>query len=954
MSATAEAVNLLRRRLVLQHQHSLRRRRPARILHQRRNISSPLVSSRREQPLSLSSIEGLTRVIGIREHDETIPTVTGGSSNNNIVAPTRFHSHHKPQPQQKHQQPPFRYPPNRSFHSTQWNSGRHNATGTGTDQNTNQKQRPRQIRRSFDKEAGKQLEAWNKGRQKDFLKCVRDYAQIWKDGDLSLATSTAATAASGSYAVDDASLPWHDLLQQFSHPSLADVTWEQILESEEAYAKLCTACHESLVDLGSISSRSESEEEADDAEDMTQESYMLSPLKRPVIPSQHNETDMEIIQNQRLVLAFWERIRNERTIMVEALQPVGYPPKEEDLPSEDTVNTEEPKIQLSLGKWIQSLVGAGSKDDELLPPTKKKYPLVEAHASPEFASGQYHYTRLIGRLFYRFPSQGLEAADWYRQRANQIQEVVDQATFRETEFLSQIRGTKVLSEKSLRLLVRAYCDSGTFEACRKAESVYHYHPSVGRHLLRFISYGYWQITKNTATLVEQYDKDLSNKSNLTNEELPEELKTALSEAAGATLSVVQLLMQPRLDAKNRNSLFTFGFHCLLNTPPPVLVDRYYELVEALMKRKFGRDATERLLSTTDDSSTARKFLRAKDYITLHHLILLYGRPPYRWLEQAYGGLRGGQEAESLRKAERLMEVLFDKYVVAELEDVMSQSTFDLLVQPRSRSRRRGTTRKGSLRDQHFAFAIKLVNRMVLTKPWWPTSEIWHSLFGLASDGPQVDQVLRKHELCSVITGEYALGRLTTTKYALDAWAKTSRRMAQNKASVEESYDGSPLPVERAWQLFQSLHTYSTPYFFGNDPQMVRHLYNPEDAPDHAVYLLVWQICAHCKSWETAWKVYKIAQEQRARGGLFFLSRTYAAFFRCLVHCPDEDQRRALAQQVFDEALENDQIGISLQGILKRSYPELYKQLEETQKLVGSDSDDSQEGSDSDADEDDRR
>ena len=124
-----------------------------------------------------------------------------------------------------------------------------------------------------------------------------------------------------------------------------------------------------------------------------------------------------------------------------------------------------------------------------------------------------------------------------------------------------------------------------------------------------------------------------------------------------------------------------------------------------------------------------------------------------------------------------MEVLFDKYVVAELEDVMSQSTFDLLVQPRSRSRRRGTTRKGSLRDQHFAFAIKLVNRMVLTKPWWPTSEIWHSLFGLASDGPQVDQVLRKHELCSVITGEYALGRLTTTKYALDAWAKTSRRIA---------------------------------------------------------------------------------------------------------------------------------------------------------------------------------
>ena len=98
-------------------------------------------------------------------------------------------------------------------------------------------------------------------------------------------------------------------------------------------------------------------------------------------------------------------------------------------------------------------------------------------------------------------------------------------------------------------------------------------------------------------------------------------------------------------------------------------------------------------------------------------------------------------------------------------------------------------------------------------------------------------------------------------------------------------------------------------------------------------MLVWQICAQLGAWDTARKVYEMAQEQKQRGDLNFLAGANVAFLQCLPFCPDEDQRRALAQEILEEAIENEQdLHLSFQAALEKVHPELLQKY--SKKLQG--------------------
>ncbi len=699
-------------------------------------------------------------------------------------------------------------------------------------------------------------------------------------------------------------------MAEFTHPSVVDVTWQQIVQSEEAFINLCVACHESLAGLGSMSTFARGEEDEDEDDHSTHMAHTEIPRmvsKYPAVsyPSSHNEMDRQIIAFFNQILSFWERIRKERAALVRALQPLGYPEKEiqESIPPEPSDN-----IDFSLGKWITNIIATNTTSQQK---EKQKLILVEAHTSLQYAPNQYHYTRLIGRIFFRYPTFGLSPDMWYHRRAKEIQAIVDQAPSKAQ-----------LSHKSLRLLVRAYGDVGQWEECLKAEeNVYHQFPDAQKYLLRFILSNYWQVTKRAKILLDQ---DGNTRS---------EIERANTEAANATNRAINLLLMSRLDGKMRQQLLPLGLHCLANTSPHV-VDQYYDLVDALTRRIFGRVVAKQLLGTgtkeknRDGNKVAQFHLHFYDRVTIHLLVQMHCHPPVAksdaLLETKEEKIQAEYDAR-LQRAKKLMEFLFENSTVAELQDVVPRATFHSILQ--NIVQWNLSPRRWREREEYFQFAMKLLHWMVLAKPWWPTTETWEYLFALSKNGGQGDEVWRKHELCTAFAEEPGLSPLATTKCVLQSWSKTSKR----GLTVSPKDDTPPsgvvaAPVQRAWHMFHSLYTLSAlPYFFATKPFLVSHLYNHDHAPDHNVYMSVWQICSHFGAWDVARKVYDMAQDQKQRGDLNFLAGANTAFLQCLPFCPDDQQRRILALQVYEEALENDQLmEPSFLSALEQVHPELYQ------------------------------
>jgi hypothetical protein len=77
------------------------------------------------------------------------------------------------------------------------------------------------------------------------------------------------------------------------------------------------------------------------------------------------------------------------------------------------------------------------------------------------------------------------------------------------------------------------------------------------------------------------------------------------------------------------------------------------------------------------------------------------------------------------------------------------------------------------------------------------------------------------------------------------------------------------------------------YQYSSAPEKVAHVYNPEYAPDHVVYMLVLKTCTRSnskKQMDIALYAYECAKEQN----IAFTGSMYTGLLRCIAECEDEE------------------------------------------------------------------
>lgn len=678
-------------------------------------------------------------------------------------------------------------------------------------------------------------------RQYEFLTQVGTYKNVWypKNGNDNNEDLTSN---------NDVSPPLNSWKQatQFQHPSQA--TWEQLMQSEESFARICTLCHELFVATASVT----------DADTLDWSTDFLT-----------------------TILPFWESLRTDRAnLALQFEQTTNNAPHKpilvESSKSANTNTTDAPTTGTSWMGWLQSLAGQGEENAAASTTTPTPAPLppiqVTAHQDTEFAPNQYHYNKLIGRLYFHFPNESSSHdKGWLKQRATAMQSIVNQSP------------PNVLTDKIIRLLVKSYQDIGTMEASVQADKVYQQHPAHQLRLLWFVLMSYLKVTQTSPSSVDNTGDGAAG--------------TSPNAVALATKRVFELLSEKSPNTNEFHSLVTIGFQCFANIPSNSL-DNYYLRVHSLCLLKFGEPTWEALINEDTTSKTKEwkddgphSSLRPKDSKTLQLLIQIYGQ------DEAY-----------LERAQRLLETMWRLYSVSDLQDSIERATFHSLLQmlnQRKQKRRNDTVHASSNED--FEFGLKLLDKMILAKAWWPNEETWIYLFRLADGGPQADEVWTKYELCRAITHDYSMTPLKATKFALKCWGHSADQ-------------GHPDAARRAWEIFRVLQVQSTPLLRTSKPEAVAHIYNVEYAPDGVVYTLVWKICARSHAWETGLKVYECAKAQ----GITFTGSMYCYVLRCARDCDDADRRLELAQEIYEMAVQHGKTTKPFLKHLRRVHPELYK------------------------------
>lgn len=782
----------------------------------------------------------------------------------------------------------------RQFHASSRTCERHSQSRSSTTTTTNNQKHQRKVAaRKVKPSPSKYQEFYDEWKRQEYL-ChskFSEYQGFWKSHDETESSSSSLSKNDKDGKTSVASShPWTD----WSHPTFADATWEQLVQSEKAFMELCQSYSDVSIALSAMpvmyieehdnstakrhGKKQEREDDDDNNDTMAHNSYFLTlPWRSVSYPSHHVPMDQEILDQMQDCLALWEQMLQERTALIEALQPADYLP-EVPRPSSTTNFNSEPvsstsKTQNFIGKWFQSfLIGDDDGETRAAHSSIPSPAVLRAHESKACQPNQKHHSRILGRFFFHFPRGKMEDEEaWFQERASRIQEILDLSPSTRDTFC----------KKSLRLYVRAMGEVGTFQACRRAEQVIHHRfRNMESHLQRFILFNYWQITNHARQLADASTDVHDGKT------------APFEDAYLATRRVIDVLMGAQYPRHLRFTMNMFGFHSLANTAGHVEPDkmpRYFQLVDRLTRRTFGNVNAARLLKTSsfDPSSHSRdytSFLSPHDATTLHLLVQIYGRQAATGSE--YHGI-----------AERLMDILFHRYSLLELQNVIARSTFDLLLQ-----------------DAQFRVGWKTLNWMVQDQSWWPTEESWRRLFSMTKlREPEIDLLWRKYRLCGAIRGgDYGLSPREATKAVLKA------QILQNGATRDKA-------STKVTQSLQWLHDYSTPFFFSDRPHLVKHLYGVEDKPDRDVYAAVFQISNQVADWELATSTYSMAKEQKRLGGLIFYKETYVDFLKALVHCPDANQRNNYAREIFEEALEYDQVDRVLLEVLEEYFNDFYQE-----------------------------
>lgn len=715
-------------------------------------------------------------------------------------------------------------------------------------------------------------------RQGAFCGAVVEYRNIWFEPDVS-----------------NVATEWRQAMQ-FQHPTVGN--FQLLAQSEPIFAKICSLCHELFVTTA-----------------------LLAERENGGMNHQHQDS----VEFLTAVLPFWEAMRNDRALLVKRYSAAGEQPQV--LLRPETAATESSTTEKgNWATWIKSIVGGGGGAHTHPPsePTPPPQPPIQltAHRDPQYAPNHYHYNKLVGRLYFSFPplvalqeptgtetndeNQEKQLLEVLEQRASSIQRIFDQVPKLSSGNGGITVRSPVLTDKTVRLLVRAYQDIGTLDAAYKTEQVYHRYPSHRKGLLWYVLMSYLQVTSRDAiTSAAGNNKNNSSSSSSSGKFSPKS-------ASLATKRICELLSkqaQTHINPNEFQSCATIGFQSLANIAVSSL-DQYHERVHALAALKFGSSRWEALLkplpSTTNNRSEEKNLrVRHKDATSLLLLVQIFAKT---------------NEDENLNKAKVLFDNMWKVFPLSELKESMSRSTFHSILEAMDKKRAsenqqetnevtRSTTQKQQQQQQlhntsEFKYALGLFDKMMTSEVWYPNADTFNILFRLAEVGPQADQVMTRLELCRVVVQEYPIAPFIASKHALRAWWNTAKQ--------EQNEEG--LAMERALAIFQRLQISSKPLLFQSNPKAVSHIYDTKDAPSPLFYSLIWETCYHngksgsaktkTRAVEIATMLYQTSKEESIDG--FFSANAYINFLQCLALSGDkEEERLALVRDVFESASSKD-------------------------------------------------
>eukprot|EP00980_Cylindrotheca_fusiformis_P013456 scaffold3437_cov113-Cylindrotheca_fusiformis.AAC.23 len=731
-------------------------------------------------------------------------------------------------------------------------------------------------------------------RQKVFCNAIVEYRNIWFNKKKKSDDDNNNVATHWKHAM------------QFQHPitttSTITTIQQRLMESEPIFVRICSLCHELFVTTALLA---ESE-----------------------LPSGHQKQkqQQESMDFLTSVLPFWETMRKERTLLVERYYNHSSSLSTNDDDEDTTVGVAplvEPAVQSSNNtngsnwvKWIKSMVLRGATN---APPTtihsipqkqqQQQSPLT-AHQDLQYAPNHYHYNKLIGRLYFSYPpllALLLQQEEQQQQQhdSKQLLEILEQRALCIQRIFDQIpqngntAPTAVLTDKTVRLLIRSYQDIGTLEAAYQTEQVYHQYPTHRKGLLWYVLMSYLQVTQRYSTTTTTTTSSSSgggaggstSSSSSSQAGLPpapiHRTKFSPKSASLATKRICELLskqqqqqqqvivagqqqqqqrngtsttttMKMMMNPNEFQSCSTIGFQSLANITVDSL-DHYYERVHALAVLKFGSHTWETLVSNSNNNQNNKHNLqlRSKDVASLHLLVQIYAK-----MKDNNNENNDNDDDEYLKKAKTLFQNMWTIFSINELKESMPRTTFHSILEAmdkkkqQQRSKARGRRRQEESEnintrpdqedddDYEFDYALGLFDKMMTNKVWYPNAETFNVLFRLAEWGHQADQVLTRLELCRWIQqqqqeGEYPISLLTASKHALRAWVHTAKHTNQ-----QQQQENDNTAMERAYSIFQNLQVSSRPLLYQTNPEKVSHIYDVNNAPTLICYSLVWETCWH--------------------------------------------------------------------------------------------------------------
>ena len=800
-------------------------------------------------------------------------------------------------------------------------------------------------------------------KQKEYYTLIAQYRDVWYP----------------HVADDDTTMKpthWKQVIK-FQHPPFSIVSWKQIVDSEHLFRQICLLNHELFVSCASLTDYYDDHRQYNDNHNHDNDNQQHAGTSiefsgngyhndssygnDDLVDDDDYHTELEAFMSS--IIPFWEVMRKERTAIINHYRPNNNNNDMEENETEEyassTTTTEEnkpfsnEKNESNIGwvGWLTKVFGVrrGGRLSYVDSSNSQQIDIpVVAHEDPECSPNGYHYTKLVGRLYFHYSplrqfilqqrkdqpdhdhvieedeeqqeGEDLdENSDWDSPRSTNLpaefeqqrQSIIEQRATKIRNLVDQCPSPGNLSDKTIRLLVRSYVDMGTLDSSHQAERIYNQYPRHQKNLLWYVLMSYLKVVE------DQVYKPHINQSvgftgrPLARRRIPRSDASSISyvnkTASLATKRICELVSSKH--AKNPSefqSCSQIAFQALACLAPHYdSLNGYFDRVHSLGILKFGPKVWNSLIQTKDDDQERQNNdilklgLHSKDYKTLHSLILIYG-----------------QDEQYLDRALRLFDVSFDNFATSDLQEIFKRSTFHtLLATLHVRQQQRFAVEdsqtqsakydKNEYTNPELDIAFRLLDKMVMGKIWYPVSVTFVSLFGLAgrsvlaservwarlgllgSDFHAVDEAFST-------SSPYVLNPVVAARFTLNAYA--------NLAKNDQQLLGGADPAERSWQIVRSLQASSTPLFMPREE--TSNIYDPDVAPDSRVYDCILRVCCFVnspKALEVALRVLEVAQQEG------FLTKTgiCTKVLKSICNSRDMAQRAKLINHVCQLVMEED-------------------------------------------------